>query len=41
MLPTPNQWKTIAFTVLVLAGMYRVDATRDFLTGDRKFLGLF
>ena len=32
---------TIAATVAVIAAMYRVDATRQVLTGESKFLGIF
>jgi hypothetical protein len=32
---------TIAATVAVLAVIYRVDAAKNLLTGEDKFLGIF
>lgn len=32
---------TVAIAVGVVAAMYRVDTTRELLTGDQKFLGIF
>ena len=36
-----NRMITIGLAVLAVAAMYRVEVTRNLLTGDQKFLGIF